>query len=103
MPEAVYHPIVRTHPENGRKSIYINPIRIDAIDGMEEADALDLLNELLQHAIQDQFQYRHKWQPGDLVMWDNRCLLHARTDFPRDQRRLLRRVTISDEAAVMAA
>ena len=62
VPKAVYHPIVRTHPESGRKTIYINPIRIAAIDGLEEADALNLLNELLQHATQEQFQYRHKWR-----------------------------------------
>ena len=102
VPEAVYHPIVRTHPENGRKSIYINPIRIDAIDGMEEADALDLLNELLQHAIQEQFQYRHKWQPGDLVMWDNRCLLHkANDDYDHEmQTRYLYRVMLQEDRPV---
>ena len=102
VPEAVYHPIVRTHPENGRKSIYINPIRIDAIDGMEEADALDLLNELLQHAIQEQFQYRHKWQPGDLVMWDNRCLLHkANDDYDHEmQTRYLYRVMLQGDRPV---
>ena len=67
--------IVRTHPENGRKAIY-NPIRIETIAGMKETDAQLLLCELLQHAIQERFQYRHKWKQGDLVMWDNRCLLH---------------------------
>ena len=61
LPPAVYHPIVRTHPENGRKAIYINPIRIETIAGMKETDAQLLLCELLQHAIQERFQYRHKW------------------------------------------
>lgn len=99
IPVAVYHPIVRTHPESGRKSIYINPIRIDGIDGMEETDALSLLNELLQHAIQEQFQYRHKWILGDLVMWDNRCLLHkANGDYDHEtQSRYLYRVMLQGD------
>jgi taurine dioxygenase len=99
VPKAVYHPIVRTHPENGRKAIYINPIRIDAIDGLEEAEALNLLNELLQHAIQEQFQYRHKWRLGDLVMWDNRCLLHkANGDYDHEtQSRYLYRVMLQGD------
>ena len=99
IPAVVYHPIVRTHPESGRKSIYINPIRIDGIDGMEETDALNLLNELLQHAIQEQFQYRHKWRLGDLVMWDNRCLLHkANGDYDHEtQSRYLYRVMLQGD------
>ena len=99
IPAVVYHPIVRTHPESGRKSIYINPIRIDGIDGMEETDALSLLNELLQHAIQEQFQYRHKWMLGDLVMWDNRCLLHkANGDYDHEtQSRYLYRVMLQGD------
>ena len=98
----MYHPIVRTHPESGRKSIYINPIRIDAIDGMEETEALDLLNELLSHATQEQFQYRHKWKPGDLVMWDNRCLLHkANGDYDHaTQTRYLYRVMLRGDRPV---
>ncbi|MDD9917823.1 MAG: TauD/TfdA family dioxygenase [Rhodospirillaceae bacterium] len=102
VPDAVYHPIVRTHPESGRKSIYINPIRIDAIEGMAEADALDLLNELLSHATEERFQYRHKWQPGDLVMWDNRCLLHkANGDYDHEtQTRYLYRVMLQGDRPV---
>ena len=64
MPDAVLHPLVRTHPESGRKSIYLNPIRIEGIVGMEEADALALLDELLTHATQPQYEYRHQWQRG---------------------------------------
>ncbi len=99
VPKAVYHPIVRTHPESGRKTIYINPIRIAAIDGLEEADALNLLNELLQHATQEQFQYRHKWRLGDLVIWDNRCLLHkANGDYDHEtQCRYLYRVMLQGD------
>ena len=99
LPPAVYHPIVRTHPENGRKAIYINPIRIETIAGMKETDAQLLLRELLQHAIQERFQYRHKWKQGDLVMWDNRCLLHkANGDYDHEtQTRYLYRVMLQGD------
>ena len=99
LPQAVYHPIVRTHPENGRKAIYINPIRIETIAGMKETDAQLLLRELLQHAIQERFQYRHKWKQGDLVMWDNRCLLHkANGDYDHEtQSRYLYRVMLQGD------
>ena len=63
----------------------------------------EILEDIYSLQRQPQFVYSHKWEVGDFVMWDNRCLLHARTDFPREQRRLLRRVTISDESAVLAA
>ena len=99
LPQAVYHPIVRTHPESGRRAIYINPIRIETIAGMKETDAQLLLCELLQHAIQEQFQYRHKWKQGDLVMWDNRCLLHkANGDYDHEtQTRYLYRVMLQGD------
>jgi taurine dioxygenase len=98
VPDAVLHPIVRTHPENGRPSIYLNPIRIEGILGLDHKEALPLLDELLEHATQEQFQYRHKWQPGDLVMWDNRCLMHkANGDYDMNQRRYLYRVMLKGD------
>jgi taurine dioxygenase len=97
--QAMHHPIVRTHPETGRKSLYINPIRIEGIVGMPESEALGLLDELLAHATQEKYQYRHKWQPGDLVMWDNRCLLHkANGDYDHGQTRYLYRVMLRGDA-----
>jgi taurine dioxygenase len=98
-PASVIHPIVRTHPENGRKGLYINPIRIEGIVGMAEAEALALLDDLLAHAIQEKYQYRHEWRVGDLVMWDNRCLLHkANADYDMDQTRYLYRVMLKGDA-----
>ncbi len=98
VPNAVLHPIVRTHPENGRKSIYINPIRIEGIVGLDHKEALPLLDELLTHATRDEFQYRHEWRPGDLVMWDNRCLLHkANGDYDMAQTRYLYRVMLQGD------
>ena len=98
VPNAVLHPVVRSHPENGRKLIYINPIRIEGILGMDHKEALPLLHELLVHATAEQFQYRHRWQPGDLVMWDNRCLLHkANGDYDMAQTRYLYRVMLQGD------
>ena len=98
IPDAVRHPLVRTHPESGRKALYLNPIRIESIEGMEEQEALSLLEGLLAHSTQEKYQYRHKWKPGDLVMWDNRCLLHkANGDYDHSQRRYLYRVMLKGD------
>ena len=97
----VDHPLVRTHPETGRKAIYINPIRIEEIVGMDEAEALPLLDELLAHATQLKFEYRHKWNAGDVVIWDNRCLLHkANGDYPLDEVRYLYRLMLQGDTPV---
>ena len=94
----VLHPLVRTHPDSGRKALYINPIRIEEIVGMETGEALALLDELLAHSMQSRFEYRHKWQPGDTVLWDNRCLLHkANGDYPVSQVRYLYRLMLRGE------
>lgn len=99
VPGFVMHPLVRTHPETGRKSLYLNPIRIEAIDGISEGEALQLLSDLLDHATQEKYQYRHKWHPGDMVMWDNRCLLHkANGDYDHSQTRYLYRVMLKGDA-----
>ena len=95
VPNAVLHPIVRTHPESGRKSLYINPIRMEGIVGLDHQEALPLLDQLLEHATAERFQYRHRWEPGDLVMWDNRCLLHkANGDYDMNETRYLYRVML---------
>ncbi|MBN9088410.1 MAG: TauD/TfdA family dioxygenase [Reyranella sp.] len=98
VPNAVLHPIARTHPESGAKSIYINPIRIEGILGLDHKEALPLLDDLLAHATQERFQYRHRWQPGDLVIWDNRCLLHkANSDYDMGETRYLYRVMLKGD------
>jgi taurine dioxygenase len=101
VPNAVLHPLVRTHPETGRKAIYINPIRIEGILGVDHAKALPLLDELLAHATAERFQYRHRWRPGDLVIWDNRCLLHkANGDYDMSQTRYLYRVMLQGDVPI---
>lgn len=101
VPDGVLHPLVRTHPESGRKSIYLNPIRIEGIVGMEETAALALLDELLAHATQPHYEYRHQWRSGDMVMWDNRCLLHkANGDYDMGQVRYLYRIMLRGDEPV---
>ncbi len=96
--KTVIHPLVRTHPQTGRKAIYINPIRIEKINGLETRETLSLLEELLEHATQEKFQYRHKWHSGDVVIWDNRCLLHkANGDYPVEEVRYLYRLMLKGE------
>ena len=75
----VTHPLVRTHPDSGRKTLYMG-IHTSHIDGLAETQGQALLKELLEVATQPRFIYSHQWRPGDFVMWDNRCLLHRATD-----------------------
>ncbi|MCW2241929.1 TauD/TfdA dioxygenase family protein [Azospirillum canadense] len=91
----IAHPLVRTHPETGRKSLYIG-MYSSHIEGMPEEDGRALLEELLAHATQDRFLYTHTWQLGDLVFWDNRCLLHrAVANFEMGKhRRVLMRIVV---------
>jgi len=88
------HPVVRTHEESRRKALYINRLMSVRIEGMPEAESDELLNFLYDHSEKPEFVYTHVWRKGDLIVWDNRCSSHARTDFPSDQRRLLLRTTV---------
>lgn len=72
----VTHPIVMVHPATGRKALYISPRFTIGIEGIAEAEADELLDLLFDHQLKMDFQYHHKWQENDVVMWDNRCLLH---------------------------
>lgn len=94
------HPVVRTHPETGRKGLFINRLMTWSIEGMDEAESTALLERLFDHMERPEFIYGHKWRVGDLVLWDNRCTLHARTDFSAAERRLLRRVVIQGDIPV---
>jgi len=95
MPEAT-HPLVRTHPETARKSLYLNPNRMEEIEGMGRAESDRLLDELIAHAIQPKYQYRHVWRQGDIVIWDNRCTMHkANADYPDGEKRLMHRVIVA--------
>jgi taurine dioxygenase len=94
------HPVVRTHPATGRKALYVNRLMTVRIEGLSEQESEELLATLFDHQERREFVYEHVWHPGDLLMWDNRCTLHARTDFSANERRLMRRVTILGEKPV---
>jgi taurine dioxygenase len=92
-------PMVRTHPDTARQALYVNRLMTRSVEGMSEEDGDALLGELFAHIEQDRFIYAHKWRIGDLVLWDNRCTLHARTDFSNQERRTLRRVVVAGDRA----
>jgi taurine dioxygenase len=92
-----WHPIARTHPATGKKALYVNRLMTLAIEGMSDSESEQLLNTLFDHQEQPKFVYEHVWRPQDVLLWDNRCALHARTDFSADERRLMRRLTILGE------
>jgi len=92
----VAHPIFRTHPVTGRKCIYVTEGECTGIEGMAGAEALQLVSSLHRHLIDPRFQYRHRWQAGDLLMWDNCTCQHlAVRDYGENQRRLMHRVTVN--------
>jgi taurine dioxygenase len=77
----VYHPLVRTHPADGRKSLFLSSTTVKGASGLSQEESWALMKELIAHATQDAFVFRHKWQVGDILMWDNRCTLHTGTLF----------------------
>ncbi len=94
----VEHPLVRTHPDNGRKALYLNPNRLDGIVGMARAESDALLDELAAHCRQPRFHYGHDWAVGDVVIWDNRATMHrVDVDYPLGESRVMQRVLIEGD------
>jgi taurine dioxygenase len=92
-----WQPVFVTNPDTGRQALYVNRLMTAQIDGMtpqESRETLDLLCDLIEAPDN---VYEHVWRPGDIIVWDNLSSLHARTDWPEDQRRTLRRCTIEGE------
>lgn len=97
------HPVAITHPFTGRRALYVNRLTTAFIEGMTQAESDALLETLVDHAeSESNHYYEHVWRVGDVVMWDNLASIHARTDFPKDERRILRRITVEGEAAPKA-
>ena len=93
----VRHPLVRTNPVNGRKSLFLGA-HASHVEGLPIEEGRALLKQLLAHVTQPQFCYRHEWQVGDLVIWDNRCVLHRATPFDATRyQRLMQRTTIGGD------
>jgi taurine dioxygenase len=89
------HPVLRTHEDTGRKAVYVNRLMTVKILDMPEDESAALLGAVYDHAEKPEFVYTHAWRKGDLLLWDNRCSSHARTDFPSAQRRLMLRTTVA--------
>lgn len=99
----VWQPMTRVHPVTGRKSLYISPIYNDGIEGMDDAEAMALFEELTAFAEQEQFVYRHTWSPHDMLLWDNRCTMHLVTPHDPSERRVMHRTTIVGDGPPIAA
>ena len=94
------HPIVRTHPETGRKSLFVNRQMTMFIEGLGANESDEILNYLFERIEDPTNVYEHVWKVGDLVLWDNRCTAHARTYYDPKESRILRRMTVLDENPV---
>jgi taurine dioxygenase len=91
------HPVFVTHPDTGRQTLFVDRLMTTRIEGVSQAESDAILDQLYEIGERSEYIYEHVWQLGDFVMWDNRCTIHARTDFPKEERRLLRRCTVEGE------
>jgi taurine dioxygenase len=92
-----YHPVFITHPDTGRKTLFVDRLMTTRIEGVSQDESDAILSELYDIGERREYIYEHVWKLGDFLMWDNRCTIHARTDFPKEERRLLRRCTVEGE------
>ena len=93
----VWHPVKRTHPESRRAALFVSEHFATRIGGLPDDESQAVLRELFAHQSSERFIYRHRWQPHDLVFWDNRSVIHLAAGCPADQRRLLYRTTIEGD------
>ncbi len=89
------HPVIRTHPDTGRKCLYVNGLYTVGFEDMTPAEAQPILQYLYAHQIDPEFVYRHRWQPGDVVMWDQRCTIHYAIHDHGEEPRELHRSTVA--------
>ncbi len=97
-----YHPIVCTHPETGRKCLYLGRRRNAYLEGMGLAESEALLDEVWQYATRDELTWYNQWRVGDVVLWDNRCTMHRRDPFDAGSRRIMHRTQMKGEARPVA-
>ena len=100
----VRHPLVQLHPVTRRRCLFLSPHTMVNVDGLAEAEGRQLLDELIAHAIQPKYVYRHVWAKDDVIMWDNRCTMHSVEPFDNiNVRRIMHRVTLVGEGPPIAA
>jgi len=97
-----WHPAIVEHPGTGRKALYVNRLMSATFEGMPQDEAKSLIAEIIPYAEDPSIIYEHIWQPGDFLVWDNRCSTHARTDFSETERRLLKRGMIEGAPLIAA-
>jgi taurine dioxygenase len=98
--QPAFHPLVRTHPETGRKALYFDPGKILRVEGLAEEESNAIIDDLTRYMVQPASEYHHQWKKGDIVIWDNRCSYHkAAGDYPPEEDRIHWRVSIKEQAA----
>ncbi|MDA0656857.1 MAG: TauD/TfdA family dioxygenase [Proteobacteria bacterium] len=98
----VKHPMVRVHPVTGKKCLYLGRRLYSYIFGLELEESEEVLDEIWAYTCQEKFVYEHKWDRGDLVVWDNRCTMHHRNSFPEEMRRVMHKSITGGEAVIAA-
>jgi len=93
--KSVNHPVFRTHPETGKKALFVTQAFVERIEGLSDKESGEILIKLYSHASHERFRYEHKWHNGDMVVWDNRCVQHFAIHDHGDKIRTLHRITVS--------